>query len=221
LGCRRSPDWSPKTALENKRPIRLKIVPWLDFRRVWEIKAIELDACYTEVRATGNEKGEALSPASGRRAHISLHVGLEQAVKWGLLATNPADAATPPSLPSQPVRRFLELPDALSYRSSRRRQGSSLDAETAGYVADQRVFGRHDERPVGDNSDGEGFGSKPVQASAGDDRRHHGNEEARADEPDAVRQVVDPLAAEIVGQTGELSRHRAFAAARWAAFAIR
>jgi len=40
-------------------------------------------------------------------------------------------------------------------------------------------------------------GSKPVQASTRNERRHHRNEKARSDEPDPVRQVVDPLTAKI------------------------
>jgi integrase len=95
----RSPEWSPKTTVENKRQIRLKIVPRLGGRRLSKIKAIDLDAFYAELRASGGEKGQALSPASVRRTHIILHAAFEQAVRWGLVATNPADAATPPSLP--------------------------------------------------------------------------------------------------------------------------
>jgi len=34
-----------------------------------------------------------------RRTHIILHAAFEQAVKWGLVAVNPADAATTPRLP--------------------------------------------------------------------------------------------------------------------------
>jgi integrase len=42
--------------------------------------------------------GRELSPASVRRHHFLLHAALGRAVKWGLLASNPADRATPPGL---------------------------------------------------------------------------------------------------------------------------
>ncbi len=95
----RSPEWSPKTTLENEWQIRLKIVPRMGTRRLSKIRAADLDALYSELRKRGSEKGGALAPASVRRVHIILHAALEQAVKWGLIATNPADAATPPKLP--------------------------------------------------------------------------------------------------------------------------
>jgi integrase len=44
--------------------------------------------------------------------HIILHAAFEQAVKWGLIAVNPADAATPPSLP--PGRITPPQPAALA-----------------------------------------------------------------------------------------------------------
>ena len=113
---------------------------------------------------------------------------------------------------SRPVRRFSNLRKG-SRTSGRRRQESVLDAEIVGAIADQRVVDRHDERTVRHNGDGKGFGSKPVQASTRNERRHHRNEKARSDEPDPVRQVVDPLTGKIFGKAGELPRHRTFAAA--------
>jgi integrase len=41
--------------------------------------------------------GRGLSPASVRRHHALLHASLARAVKWGLIGTNPADRATPPT----------------------------------------------------------------------------------------------------------------------------
>jgi integrase len=96
----RAPDWSPKTAAENRRQVRLKIDPRLGHRRLSKIRATDIDALYAELRTGGGEKGQPLEPASVRRVHVILHAAFEQAVKWGLIATNPADAATPPPLPS-------------------------------------------------------------------------------------------------------------------------
>ena len=108
----RETDWSPKTTLENRRQIRLKIVPNLGKRRVSKLRAADLDALYAQLRRAGGESGQALEPASVRRIHIIMHAALGQAVKWGLIVSNPADGATPPTLP--PSRITPPEPDALA-----------------------------------------------------------------------------------------------------------
>jgi integrase len=95
----RSPEWSPKTTVENQRQIRLTILPRMGKRRVSKIRASDLDALYAELRTGGSESGGPLEPGSVRRIHIILHAAFAQAIKWGLIVVNPADAATPPSLP--------------------------------------------------------------------------------------------------------------------------
>lgn len=108
----REPEWSPKTTLENRRQIRLKIVPNIGSRRISKVRAADLDVLYAQLRKKGGEKGGPLSPASVRRIHVIMHAALGQAVKWGLIAVNPADAATAPSLP--PSRITPPEPDALA-----------------------------------------------------------------------------------------------------------
>jgi len=46
----REPEWSPKTTLENRRQIRLKIVPNIGNRRVSKVRAADLDALYAQLR---------------------------------------------------------------------------------------------------------------------------------------------------------------------------
>ena len=108
----RWPEWSPKTTAENRRQIRLKILPRMGKRRVSKIRASDLDALYAELRTRGSEVGGPLEPASVRRIHIILHAAFAQAIKWGLIVVNPADAATPPSLP--PGRITPPHPPALA-----------------------------------------------------------------------------------------------------------
>jgi integrase len=108
----RSPEWSPKTTAENRRQIRLKILPRMGKRRVSKIRASDIDALYAELRTRGSESGGPLEPASVRRIHIILHAAFAQAIKWGLIVVNPADAATPPSLP--PGRITPPQPAALA-----------------------------------------------------------------------------------------------------------
>jgi integrase len=108
----RSPEWSPKTTVENQRQIRLTILPRMGKRRVSKIRASDLDALYAELRTSGSESGGPLEPASVRRIHIILHAAFAQAIKWRLIVANPADAATPPSLP--PGRITPPQPAALA-----------------------------------------------------------------------------------------------------------
>jgi integrase len=99
----REPDWSPKTTMENKRQIRLKIEPAIGKRRVSKLRAADLDSLYSRLRKSGGARGGPLGPASVRRIHLIMHAALGQAVKWGIIATNVADAATPPKQPSTQI----------------------------------------------------------------------------------------------------------------------
>jgi integrase len=108
----RSPEWSPKTTMENDRNIRLKIVPKLGKMRVSKIRSMHLDSFYAELRRRGGAEGGPLAPASVRKVHVILHAAFAQGLKWGLLASNPADAATAPSIP--PSRITPPSPDALA-----------------------------------------------------------------------------------------------------------
>jgi integrase len=108
----RSAEWSPKTAMENRRQIRLKISPRLGRMKVSKIRAMHLDGFYAELRQRGGIDGGPLAPASVRKVHVILHAAFAQAIKWGLLASNPADAATAPSTPAS--RITPPAPDALA-----------------------------------------------------------------------------------------------------------
>jgi integrase len=108
----RSPAWSPKTVMENRRNIELKIRPKLGKMRVSKVRAMHLDAFYAELRKCGGAKDQPLAPASVRKVHVILHAAFAQAMKWGLVASNPADAATAPSAP--PSQITPPAPDALA-----------------------------------------------------------------------------------------------------------
>jgi integrase len=107
-----SPEWSPKTTMENARNIRLKIVPRLGKMRVSKIRPMHLDAFYVELRQRGGAEGQPLAPASVRKVHVILHAAFARGLKWGLVASNPADAATAPSTPAS--RITLPSPKALA-----------------------------------------------------------------------------------------------------------
>jgi integrase len=108
----RIPEWSPKTVVENRRNIDLKILPALGKLRVSKVRPMHLDAFYAQLRRSGGAKGQPLAPASVRKVHVVLHAAFAQAIKWGLIAVNPADAATAPSTPQS--RITPPAPDALA-----------------------------------------------------------------------------------------------------------
>ena len=66
------------------------------------LEPADLDAWYGELRRRGAAGGKPLAANSVKRIHAVLHTALEQGVKWGWLATNPAAAATPPQPKTKP-----------------------------------------------------------------------------------------------------------------------
>lgn len=89
--------------------------PALGDVRLSRLRADDLDELYrTLERAT--RKRKKLAPATVRRLHATIRSMLAQAVKWGWIATNPAENASPPSVeyvepdapPTEALRAFLE-----------------------------------------------------------------------------------------------------------------
>ena len=98
---------SPTTIAEYQRLLDKRILPKFGSTKVREIRAADLDAYYAQLQR--RSKGEdALGAQSIRHIHALIRRLLNQAVKWGWIATNPATRASPPRLP----RDNLELPGA-------------------------------------------------------------------------------------------------------------
>lgn len=89
---------TPYTIKEYRRLANRAIKPALGAMRLSKLTARQLDDLYTSLTARG------LSAASVRRHHALLHAALGRAVKWGLLASNPADRASPPAVKRAAVR---------------------------------------------------------------------------------------------------------------------
>ena len=106
---------SPTTAHEYRRLASVMIEPALGSTLIRKLTAQRLDAFYA---ALGRERS--LSASSVRQVHAVIRGALNQAVKWGWLATNPAKSASPPRLrrheitpPDMPVvLRLLAAADA-------------------------------------------------------------------------------------------------------------
>ena len=130
----RSGDWSPGTALNTRSTIdgRLKVLHGLPIE---DVTVERLEEFYAALRARGGRNGGPLAPATVIRLHGIVRLALGQAVKWGWLASNPAELAepgradppeiTPPK--AADVRRLLQ---AAEERDPELALFLALDAET-------------------------------------------------------------------------------------------
>lgn len=111
----RSGDWSPGTAYQTRWMIDHRLSGLRD-RPLGSIDVATLDEFYAALRKRGGRGGAALSGSSVKRVHGVVRLALDQAVKWGWRADNPAVHAyvgkarkakfTPPTGPE--VVRLLE-----------------------------------------------------------------------------------------------------------------
>jgi integrase len=95
-------DLSPTTVRSYRSLIDGKITPALGTREISDLTPGDLDSFYLMLR---REQG--LASGTVRHTHSILRSGLAQAVKWGLLESNPALKASPPKL----RRAEVEPPD--------------------------------------------------------------------------------------------------------------
>ncbi len=112
------PNLAPRTVEGYEHIIRRHLVPSLGSVILTQLKPEHLQRYYAEKSSKGRCDGRGgLSPKTVRHHHVTLHDALQCAVKWGLLARNPADAVDPPrfqphemhTLNEDDVRRFLEV----------------------------------------------------------------------------------------------------------------
>jgi integrase len=95
-----------------------QIVPRIGSLQLGRVTASRLNALYAELLSSGRaDRLGPLSPTTVKRVHATLHRAFRDAVRWGHLSKNPADAADPPrkaelvemrTWTSQELRRFLE-----------------------------------------------------------------------------------------------------------------
>ena len=94
-----------------------QVVPALGHIPLQALTAAHLNRLYADLAEHGRRDGRGgLKPKSVRHVHVLLHKALSDAVRWGLVARNVADAADPPRVPRQErgawsaeqLRTFLE-----------------------------------------------------------------------------------------------------------------
>ena len=88
----------PSTHYSYDRNLRLHVLPQLGSVQVRRIDAGMLNGLYALLLADGKQSngGGGLSPRSVHYVHTILHRAFRDAVRWGRIARNPADAADPP-----------------------------------------------------------------------------------------------------------------------------
>src|SRR5215210_6084360 len=82
---------APSTFESYSRNVRVHIVPGIGAARLQGLAGDILTRFYGERLASG------LSPRTVRYLHSIIHASLADALRWGLVVRNHADAATPPS----------------------------------------------------------------------------------------------------------------------------
>lgn len=89
-------EWSPRTALENRRQIDTVLIPALGSTKLSRLKASDLDAFYARARGGAYASGKPLAPSTVRKFHQILRSALQQGVRWEWIPVNPAANAQAP-----------------------------------------------------------------------------------------------------------------------------
>ncbi len=93
-----SPTIRPATQHSYARNLRLHVLPALGAVQLRRVDAGMLNGLYAALLADGKQSngGGPLAPRTVRYVHTILHRAFRDAVRWGRIARNPADAADPP-----------------------------------------------------------------------------------------------------------------------------
>jgi integrase len=94
-------DLSPSTVRGYERIIRCYIEPDIGRVSLAKLRTDQLDHFYSKLRDEGGQNGGPLSPATVRQAHAVIRRALNQAMRWGWIAANPASLARPPRVRTQ------------------------------------------------------------------------------------------------------------------------
>jgi integrase len=98
-----APTLRPSTHASYARNLRLHVFPYVGGARIGQVDGGTLNGLYAQLLAEGSRHNRhggggprGLSARSVRYVHTICHRMFKDAVKWGRLARNPADAADPP-----------------------------------------------------------------------------------------------------------------------------
>jgi integrase len=106
-------EWLPAVQMANLRPgtwenyrihVQAHIVPALGTVQLQRLSPAQLNAFYRHLLTEAGKDGHGLAPKTVRNVHNILHRALKDAVRWGYLVRNVADAADPPKGKSAQMR---------------------------------------------------------------------------------------------------------------------
>jgi integrase len=86
----------PATYVQYDQMLRLYLLPALGGTKLTDLAPLQIQDLYTTLARNPGQRGRIISPTTARDAHAALHTMMAQAVKWQLLARNPADGVDPP-----------------------------------------------------------------------------------------------------------------------------
>ena len=87
------------------------VVPVLGEVKLQGLTPVQLNLFYAHLLEAGRRRGGGLSPKTVRNIHVMLHRALKDAVRWGYLPRNVADAVDPPV--GRSAERHVWTPDQL------------------------------------------------------------------------------------------------------------
>jgi integrase len=91
------PKVRPSTWANYRTQVHVHLVPALGATELQRLSPTQLDAFYRWLLTSGRRDGCGLAPKSVRNIHGVVHRALRDAVRWGYVARNVADAVDPPA----------------------------------------------------------------------------------------------------------------------------
>jgi integrase len=92
----REPRLRPTTYANYQTQIRTHVLPALGSVELQRLSPAQLNNFYRALLAGGRRDGQGLAPKTVRNIHAILHRALKDAVRWGCVVRNAADAVEPP-----------------------------------------------------------------------------------------------------------------------------
>jgi integrase len=87
----------PSTAANYRTNVKVHVVPLIGDIRLQALTPVQLNAFYAKLQADHRRDGQPLAPKSVRNIHAMLHKALKDALRWGLVTRNVADAGDAPN----------------------------------------------------------------------------------------------------------------------------
>ncbi len=108
---------SPKTHERYAELSRTHITPGIGSYKLSQLKPLHIQEFYSHALEKGRKDGRGgLSPQTVVHIHRLLRASLQQAIRWQLLARNPADAVDPPRPPKTEMKALTEVETAALLR---------------------------------------------------------------------------------------------------------